>query len=345
MYTPVFNLRTIDSDNRNDRQLTFGDQTYLSPDAQQRGKLVASRIRSESDIWKFPVDGPPAENTRNAIRITRQTGNAQIPSVSPDDTEVVYLSDSGGHSNLWVARTDGSGARQITFERDPHVRIAAPHWSPAGDLIVFVTRHPESADLWAVRPDGGDLRPVVKKAWTPCFSGDGQWLYYRSLTEGAERIEKVPLAGGPPIVVRHEIGSRMPAVSADGSALYFEIPLGLSIFGNWGADHEIRCARPENGPTEILARFSGGRVPIAPGMLQLMLSPDGRWIALPLMDGATTNIWALPTTGGPLKPLTDFGERFVLIVRSVSWSPDGRHVYAAVAEAETDIILFDGLIT
>jgi hypothetical protein len=45
-----------------------------------------------------------------------------------------------------------------------------------------------------------------------------------------------------------------------------------------------------------------------------------------------------------MKPLTDFGDRSNVIARSVSWSADGRSLFAAVAETETDIVLFDGLI-
>ena len=45
-----------------------------------------------------------------------------------------------------------------------------------------------------------------------------------------------------------------------------------------------------------------------------------------------------------MKPLTDFGDRSVTIARSVSWSADSQHIYAAVAENDTDIVLIDGLI-
>ena len=65
---------------------------------------------------------------------------------------------------------------------------------------------------------------------------------------------------------------------------------------------------------------------------------------MPLLDGATTNLWVLPTTGEPMKRLTDFGDRSIVISRSVSWSADSRYLYAAVAEVETDVVLFDGLI-
>jgi eukaryotic-like serine/threonine-protein kinase len=344
-YPPVFNLRAIERDGRRDRQLTFGDQSYVEPDAQSAGKLLAGRIRSQSEIWKYPVSGSPVENTRDALRITRQTGQAQTPSVNPDDTEIVYLSDNGGHGNLWVTSADGSLVRQITFERDPDVSVGVPSWSPAGNIIVFVMDRGGQAGLWAIHPDGGGLRQIIASGWMPCWSGDGRWLYYHPLLERTEGIQKVLIDGGTPIVVRREVGARQPAVSADGSALYYAVSLRSTIFGHWGADHEIRCARPEDGASETIGHVSGRRVPIVPGMLHMALSPDGRWLAVPLMDGATTNIWALPTTGGPMRPLTDFGERSIVIARSVSWSRDSRYIYAAVSEAETDIVLLGGLIS
>ena len=44
---------------------------------------------------------------QGATRVTRQTGQVQTPAVSPDGRELVYLSDTGGHGNLWIARVDG----------------------------------------------------------------------------------------------------------------------------------------------------------------------------------------------------------------------------------------------
>ena len=46
-----------------------------------------------------------------------------------------------------------------------------------------------------------------------------------------------------------------------------------------------------------------------------------------------------------MKQLTDFGDNWNVIARSVSWSADSQFLFAAVAETETDVVLFDGLIT
>jgi hypothetical protein len=45
-----------------------------------------------------------------------------------------------------------------------------------------------------------------------------------------------------------------------------------------------------------------------------------------------------------MRQLTDFGQRSSSIVRRVSWSPDGNYIYAAVADTDADVMLFDGLL-
>jgi hypothetical protein len=45
-----------------------------------------------------------------------------------------------------------------------------------------------------------------------------------------------------------------------------------------------------------------------------------------------------------MKQVTAFGDRCTVIARSVSWSADSQFVFAAVADTETDIVLFDGLL-
>ena len=161
LYPPLFNLRAVERDGTGDRQLTFGDVSYVEPDVHMSGIVTGSRIRMQSDIWKFPVNGPPAENTRRGFRITHQTGQAQTPSVSPDESEVVYLSDSGGHGNLWIARTDGSGVRQITFERNPAISVGVPVWSPTGNQIVFILTRAGMTGLSLINRDGSGLRQFV----------------------------------------------------------------------------------------------------------------------------------------------------------------------------------------
>ena len=106
---------------------------------------------------------------------------------------------------------------------------------------------------------------------------------------------------------------------------------------------EIRAATPETAASRLLARVSPFRIP-AWTTVSPTLSPDGKWFAQALTDDNTTNIWALSTTTGQWRQLTDFGRRATFIARRVSWSSDGRFVLAAVAEGDADIVLLDGLL-
>jgi Tol biopolymer transport system component len=340
LYPPTFQLRTVDVNGQNDRQLTFGDLSYVEPDVDKTARVVTSRVRNQSDIWRIPTTGTPVENTRAATRVTRQTGVAQTPSLSPDGSEVVYLSDNGGHGNLWIARTDGSGVRQLTFERDPGTTIGVPVWSPAGEWIAFIVTKQGVTNEAVIKPDGSGLRTLVRGSWA-AWSPDGRWLYYMVGRAGPMTIEKIPVGGGKTVPVRgDDVGG--PAPSRDGSTLYF-IGALQGQFASWG-DWEIRKARPENGSFTPLGRISSDRVPISPLLMHLFLSPDERWLAFPYTDGATSDIWVQPTEGGAMRPLTDFGSRPVVIARRVAWSPDGNAIYAAVAETDADVVVLDGLV-
>ena len=55
----------------------------MSPDISKSGAILVSRMRLQTDIWRFPVDGSPTENVRRGVRVTRQTGQVLTPTVQP----------------------------------------------------------------------------------------------------------------------------------------------------------------------------------------------------------------------------------------------------------------------
>jgi Tol biopolymer transport system component len=146
--------------------------------------------------------------------------------------------------------------------------------------------------------------------------------------------------GGERVTVRTD-NAFSAIVPPSGDALFYVVPYSASEVGGL----EIRVSRPESGPSELLLHVSASQVVARERMnFHATMSPDGTTLALFLRDGQGTNLFALPTSGGPQRPLTDFGERRVLIVRRVSWSSDGKFLYAAVGEAEEDTVLLEGLL-
>jgi hypothetical protein len=143
------------------------------------------------------------------------------------------------------------------------------------------------------------------------------------------------MAGGSPVPVRTD-NALAPIVPSRGDALYYLVRAPAGV--------EIRAARPENGPSELLYRVPASRAGLEELFyLQPSVSPDATTLALFLRDGYGTNLFALPTTGGPPRRLTDFGERRISIVRRVSWSSDGKYLFAAVGEPKEDVVLLDRL--
>jgi Tol biopolymer transport system component len=333
-YLPSLRLWEVQLDGSAPRLVSSGDGSYEQPDVHLASLGTAARLRMRFDIWQIPFDGTATDNVERARPLTRQTGQVLTPSASPDGDRIAFLADHGGRANLWVMSSHGGDQRQITFETDPAVAVGVPVWSPNGDSIAFVSSKGRTGfefGVWLVNADGANMRNVVKVGLGVAWSADGQWLYYSDTSAGS--LKKVPLAGGDPVVVRAEPTRNV--IGLVGPTLYYTVERPL-VDGR--SEFEIRAASPEDGPSRLVARIPASRV--APWqILNPSLSPDGAWLALPLTDGFTTNIWALSTKTEEWRQVTDFGGRAIFIARRVSWSADGKALVASIGEGDADIVL------
>ena len=322
------------------RQVTPSDTWYEQPDVHGRtGSVSAARVRMRFDIWSFPFESGAADNVRRAVQLTHQTGQVLTPSASPDGEHIAFLSDSGGHGNLWVMSSRRGDLRQITFEDDPAVTVGVPVWSPDGSSIAFVSSKGKTGyefGVWIVDPDGRNLRNIAKRGLGAAWSPDGRWLYYAETAAGV--LDRVRVTGGAPVRVRNEPTRNV--IGVHGTTLYYTVERAL-LDGR--PQIEIRAATPESGPSRALALIAASRIP-GWQIVNPSISPDGEWLAIPLTDGYTTNIWALSTRNGTWRQVTDFGDRATFIARRVSWSSDGRAILASVGDGDADIVLFEGLL-
>jgi eukaryotic-like serine/threonine-protein kinase len=338
-YLPSMTLWQVTLDGGLSRQISPAEVWYEQPDIHPSGLLSAAMVRMHFDLWKFPFGRVPVENVRRAVQISRQTGQVLTPSNSPDGSEVAFLSDSGGHGNLWVLSTRTELLRQITFEDDPAVSLGVPVWSPDGRAIAFVSSKGRTGfdfGVWLVNPDGTNQRNIARQGLGVAWSPDSQWIYYAESSAGP--LYKISASGGSPIKVRPELTRNV--IGLYGATLYYMVERPL-LDGR--PELEIRAATPEDGTSRALTRIPASRVP-SWQIVNPALSPDGEWLAMPLTDGDTTNIWALSTRMREWRQVTDFGDRATFIVRRVSWAPDGRSILASVGDGDADIYVLDGLI-
>lgn len=97
---------------------------------------------------------PPAGTGRTAW-------SCWAPALAPDAGAVAFVSDRDGSPRVWV-RPLGRDARAWPVDTGPEP-VADVSWSPGtGRLAVLVVPGGgEHTQVWTVRPDGGDLRPLA----------------------------------------------------------------------------------------------------------------------------------------------------------------------------------------
>jgi Tol biopolymer transport system component len=152
-----------------------------------------------------------------------------LPTWSPDGSRIVFLYDEGtkGTLSIYTMARDGSDVRRVTG-LGGYVTIA-PRWSPAGDRILFSDQSVPGDDgtgdydLYTVRPDGSDRRPVATLPSTseadPDWSPNGRQIVYSVQTGFTATLHRMN-ADGTGIVNLHVSGDD-PVWSPDGRKLAF----------------------------------------------------------------------------------------------------------------------------
>ena len=136
-------------------------------------RIAYSSIQRSRNIQRLPID--PANGTPRGEPTWITTGSRlwANPNPSPDGKSFVFYSSVHPEGDLYVARSDGTGLRQLTSGADPIDRM--PRWSPDGQWIAFHSIRGKDQYLWKIRPDGSDrqqLSPLADAIY-PVWSPDG----------------------------------------------------------------------------------------------------------------------------------------------------------------------------
>jgi Tol biopolymer transport system component len=144
-------------------------------------------------IWVSDRDGTPDLYTMDAeggqvMRLTQTPDVEEYPKVSPDHSQVAFISNRSGKRELWVMPLAPNGeARQLTQSPD-YIEVMEPDWSPDGKTIVYNVistnlRDPKAVrvvgEVWRMGTDGsGAIRLIVDPGlhFNPVFSPDGKQL-------------------------------------------------------------------------------------------------------------------------------------------------------------------------
>ncbi len=153
---------------RDESQITRGDYSVTSYRVSDDGKKIAFHRAptpllgsgDESEVWVMNADGSGAvQLTKNAVQ---ETG----ASVSPDGSQVLFLSGSNArfetyyNGRLFLVSATGGSARILVGESEP---MAVDHafWSSDGRSIFFVANLGAHSELFVVPAAGGKPRQLT----------------------------------------------------------------------------------------------------------------------------------------------------------------------------------------
>ncbi len=125
--------------------------------------LVTANIqRQRFDPATWLPTGDPAWVTTGSRRWSS-------PDPSPDGARVAFYSLTQPEGDVYVARPDGTGLRQVSGD-DAIDRV--PRWSPDGKWLSFFSTRKGPMEVWRIRPDGSDLAQLTEggnsyHAWSP----------------------------------------------------------------------------------------------------------------------------------------------------------------------------------
>ena len=220
-------------------EFTTTEGTWMSLDVSPDGNTLIFDLLG--DLYTIPAEGG------KAVRVTEGMGFDSQPRYSPDGKWITFVSDRGGSYNLWIAKADGSDAKQLSKEQQ--AEFISPEWTVDGNFVIVSKATPASggADLWMYHKDGGSGLKISKGGparggggdgpppqgpsyFGAAVSSDGKYIYF---------ARQAPRGGGSPTVrdcqiirrtvedgeddpITFEFGNAFrPAISPDGSKLVY----------------------------------------------------------------------------------------------------------------------------
>lgn len=211
-------------------------------------------------------------------------GAAPIPGgISPNGKRIAYFSDAGGDTEIWVAKTDGSNAHQVTTNA---VSDLFPRWSPDGKQIVYVT----DGDLAVMDADGSDsvvIRPalsIVQPTWSP----RGNRIAFSEIGAPGtlwDTLSIKPDGSGVKVLAGASYNEILGDYSPDGRSIVYYRPYGSGAF----AIFRMSSKGTDKHPLIV----SGDNDLTFP-----QYSSDGERILYERYDGALTDIWGARASDG-----------------------------------------------
>ncbi|MGA9570038.1 MAG: protein kinase [Candidatus Acidiferrales bacterium] len=326
--------------------------------------LVPMREESggaQGQLWK--ISYPSGE----AQRLTNDLTDYSLPwlDLTADGSTVVTV-ETTVSSDLWNAPGgDSARATQITSGGPAIFGV-----SPLGPDRVLITNR--NRELFSANFDGSARTQVAGSDRNILFAwgcGDGKHIVYSVPRGNGSDIWRMDADGTNPLQLTHDKSALLPICSQDGSTVTFDYEDQLSSWrmGIDGSNPTSLGLHNQTSPIVFLSKdnklvlfrlghpdapqlrdqlvglpVAGGPpvfsfdVPLGNAQNLPHWAPDDHGVDMVLVRGGAANIWRQPVPSGAMKQITNFPSG---LIRSFSWSPDGKTLFLARGSVSSDIIL------
>jgi eukaryotic-like serine/threonine-protein kinase len=287
--------------------------------------IIAATDRAVDDarqIWEVALPSGPAR------RITKDVASYQIVALTPDARTLVTVREEW-RGTLWVgpsAQPDraariGSVPDTVSWGMRTPIR-----WTADG-RILFTANVGGNYDIWAVRPDGGDLRQLTTQPGVdgyPTPAPDGRYIAFLSDRDGHVRVWRMESDGGRQTLLTPGSNVWSPLLGPDGRSVFYvrhDQP-GFPLY-----------KVPVDGGAPVLLAGSPAEVPagqrweVQAGFEPEELSPDGTLILGSYTDERRRRRLAVVRANGQaLVQIPDIELPSGAGSRSYAWAPGGQAI-------------------
>jgi eukaryotic-like serine/threonine-protein kinase len=311
-----------------------GEVTQLTDDlisyegislANHSQRLVTSTLERISRIWLLK-DGK-TDTAKQTVSVMGDNRSELFGMDWTPDGQLVYGSQGGRNSDVWIMNADGVNQRQLTIDESQET---SPVVSADGRYIVYVSKGAGPPHIWRMNINGENPLQLTdgKGEQDPSISPDGKTIFYNAFNSGVMSLNKISIDGGEVTQLTHEWSIR-PNVSPDGKYIAF-----------------IKMEEHHKRLLVALMPFAGGepikvfsQMPVPEHHL-LRWSPDGRALHyIHTVDGVA-NIWSQPIDGSTPVQITNFKSDSIF---RFAWSRDGRNLALDRGVTISDVVLINDM--
>lgn len=157
-------------------------------------------------------------------RLTTNSAADTTPRLNFGATQIVFVSDRDGNSEIYRMNADGSNQTRLTNHRALDI---TPAWSPEGSQIVFSSKRDGNLEIYSMQQNGAGLRRLTNLSgddFAPDWSPDGrQIIWVHTIAKDQRELWVMNADGGNP----HQLISakrylQHPVWSPDGARIAFD---------------------------------------------------------------------------------------------------------------------------